>query len=66
MHHQQISERVGTIMASIGAWITAYVSSDVIFNEVVRLLSSSIIAACGAYIGYKVTKYLKDQDSKNK
>lgn len=62
MHHSDISERVGTVSASIGAWITAYMNSDVIINEILRLFSSCMIAGLGAVIGYYVTKYLRQRD----
>jgi len=54
-----LGQKVGTAIASIGSFITAYAASEQLINELVRLLSSSLIAAFGALIGFFITKYLK-------
>jgi membrane protein YqaA with SNARE-associated domain len=64
MLHTDISERLSVTLASTGAWITAYAASNIIFNEMIRLFSSCLIAALGAIIGYYITKELKRRDAK--
>jgi 7-keto-8-aminopelargonate synthetase-like enzyme len=66
MSTNDIGGKVGTALASIGSFIASYELSDIIFNELVRLISSCTIAAVGALIGYKVTAYLKKLDERRK
>lgn len=66
MTHQDIGGKVGTALASIGSFIAAFVQSDIIINELVRLLSSCMIAAVGAAIGYYITRLLRRLDEKSK
>jgi hypothetical protein len=63
-HHSDVGGKVGTALASIGSFVAGYVQSDLIFNELVRLFSSCMIAALGAAIGYYVTRWLKSMDSR--
>lgn len=62
-HIHDMGVKVGTALASIGSFVVAQALSDALINELVRLLSSSIIAALGAVIGYLVTRWLKKLDS---
>lgn len=66
MNHQDLGGKVGTALASIGSFIAAFVQSDIIINELVRLFSSCIIAGVGALIGYYVTKILRRMDDVRK
>ena len=54
-----LGQKVGTAIASLGSFVTTYVASEQLINELIRLLSSSIIAALGALIGFFVTKALR-------
>lgn len=62
--HSDVGGKVGTALASIGSFIAGYIQSDIIFNELVRLFSSCMIAALGAAIGYYVTQWLREMDLK--
>lgn len=66
MHIHDLGEKVGTVVASIGSFVVAQALSDTILNELVRLLSSCLIAALGAAIGYLVTRWMKKRDERRK
>lgn len=66
MHIHDLGEKVGTVLASLGSFVVAQALSDTILNELVRLLSSCLIAALGAAIGYWVTRWMKRREEKRK
>lgn len=63
-NHSDVGGKIGTALASIGSFVAAFVQSDTFINELVRLFSSCVIAALGALIGYKITRWLRLFDQK--
>lgn len=62
MTSSDMAHKIGTAIASISSGVSAYLFSEMIISELIRILSSCIIAGLGAFIGFYLTKAMKQRE----